>query len=414
MIKYTVKNIIQFAKQEPIVFLLMFVCILLSSIMVIFSFGFYHHIEQKRLDDEYGENYFTIAFYSQEWSIEKKKEMVSNAVVNKKDLLDLLCNMDEKIIKPDVSISFEAKYLEDVYEDQPIDNSGLCSGTNFSIINHKPVISCKAEQWRNSPNLKMGRYFEPKEYEEGEQVCIGNYWIYDGIPNNPEHFDEYYHELKPWAVSYMPTPNGTCMIHGKEYKVIGNYETFTEIPEIPVTAMADEAYITRVSFYFNQPVTSRIYNRISSAIKERYGSLAEIMPLNLREVNAERFYNTLLYLCLIMVVLSSVVTSFLYQYILLRRERTFKIFRFLGMTLKQISATCFLECSIITVGMYISAVALFQRILLPVLEKTFEYLPLSYSIRTYSVLGIIYTGISLFILSIMIDSKLLSFEKNFG
>lgn len=413
MFKYALKNMIQFAKQETIIFLLMLSCALLSSVMVIFLFGFYHHIEQKRLDADFGEKYFGVDFYDYEWSLEKKQEMVKSAAVNKRDLLELLCNLPEDILGSDVVICFEAKYLEDVYDDHPIDNSGLCSGASFSISNHKPVIPFDAEKRRNSPYLKMGRYYTAEEYNNGEFVCIGNYWIYNGIPNNPEHFEEYYHVLNPWAAGYMPTKSGTCMIHGKEYRIIGNYDTFTEIPDIPVTTMADDAYIKRVVFYFEQPVTSRIYTGISSAIKEKYGNLAAVMPLNLREVNSERFYNTLLYLCIIVTVLSSVVTSFLYQYILLRRERNLEIFRFFGMTLKQISGVCFLECTVITIFMYISATFLFQQFLLPLLKQSFEYMPLSYNIRTYSILGILYVGISLFVLSIMVDGKLALFEKRF-
>ena len=69
MIKYFFQNLKSFFTTEPAVFVLTVLSIYCASIMLFFSFGFYHHLEQKKLDGEYGEKVYWVNFYDRyQWT----------------------------------------------------------------------------------------------------------------------------------------------------------------------------------------------------------------------------------------------------------------------------------------------------------------------------------------------------------
>lgn len=50
--------------------------------------------------------------------------------------------------------------------------------------------------------------------------------------------------------------------------------------------------------------------------------MAEIDPLDFQEVDSVKFYNTLLVLCILLISMSGLILSMLYQYVLLQKKKT--------------------------------------------------------------------------------------------
>ena len=53
-------------RKESVLFSLVLVCIIPSSIVTYFFFGLYHHLEQKRLDEQSGTRYIEEGFNGKE------------------------------------------------------------------------------------------------------------------------------------------------------------------------------------------------------------------------------------------------------------------------------------------------------------------------------------------------------------
>ena len=394
MIKYVFQNLKSFFTTEPAVFVLTVLSIYCASIMLFFSFGFYHHLEQKKLDGEYGEKVYWVNFYDRyQWTYEKKRETALNSKVRKGVLMEMLFSLESVINNCDY-IGFDVVYPEDVDVEERLDMFG---NTSFCIEDGQVVMSPEMK----GMTMKIGRYFTEEEYRNGELVCTGDWWIEDGIPNNPDRIEAHYKLDNPWLEPYMPSVDGTYQIGGKTYVCIGNKEQGINVhPEVPVTTISDDVFVKGMSMIFTSPITRKQYEIISQALTDRFGSEAMIHPLDIREANSEKFYNTLIILCVFMTVLSAIVTLFLYQYILLKRQHSFTVFRMFGMTQKEIQRICFGECMFLTVVCFFIGLTTYQFLLMPFLSRYFEYIVLSYNIRTYTLLSMIYIGGSGIILGI--------------
>lgn len=75
--KYVFINIKNFIRQETIIFCLTALCIACSVVVLCFSFGFYHHLEQKKLDRESGTKVVDIDFHDEERRTVTKGSMMN-------------------------------------------------------------------------------------------------------------------------------------------------------------------------------------------------------------------------------------------------------------------------------------------------------------------------------------------------
>lgn len=383
-LKYIAQNIKTFLRTEPVIFSLIMVCISCTTIMALFSFGFYHQIEQKRVDDEYGELTYDVYFYDKyQWSYERKMEVAQNSSVRKGNLTELLFQLEDTL-RDCVYIEYELMYPEDLGMEARMD---LYGGTVFAIENGETIMSPLCQGLA----MKMGRYFTNEEIREGKQVCVWDYWISDGVPNNPIKYEEHYQEENPELAIYEPTSEGRIMIGGKEYECIGNMEMGGNThPEVPVTTVSDDVFVKRMVLLFSKPITRKQYERISEALYAAYGEEAMIQPRDIHETDAEKFYNTLLTLCISISTLSAIVVSFLYEYILLKRRKTLLIFQMCGMTKGDSRIIAFLECMLYLLSGFLTGAVFYHFILLSYLSRYFEYIRASYSVETYFRIGLVY------------------------
>lgn len=382
-LKYVLQIMKSFVRNEPVILLLILACIVCSAIMVLFSFGFYHQVEQKKMDDEFGIYSFSAYFYNRQWPVEKKKETALNSKVRKGNLLDLLFQLEDTI-DDSTYIEFELMYPEALDMEERMDMFG---GSVFNIENGHVTIS----PVMINRSMQIGRYFTKEDIEEGRMFCIGDYWIDEGVPNNPLTMERHFKEENPWLKPYMPTNDGKYHVGGKEYECIGNTAKGVNVyPEVPITTVSDDVFVKRLIIQFERPMTRKQYEIISDTLIKAYGEEAMIDPVDIHETDAERFYNTLLLLCIFVSVLSAVVVSFFYEYIQRKRKRTLMVYRICGMTLSQMRIICFGECLFLLLFCFITGCITFHFVLLPFLDRYYEYIRLSYSIRTYIVIGVVY------------------------
>lgn len=379
--KYLLINIKNFIRHETIIFLLCILCIFFSSIVVNFSFGFYHHLEQKKLDKENAEKSFVIRFADE-----------SRSKVTKGKLVDVLFGIDEEILK-DCTIGMSARFEQYRSDNAAIDNSGLYLQLEFGIENGKITVSPRADEWVESGFIMEGSYFTAEQIENGEYVCI--------VPPQNYHVGD--DEESMWYATFMLDSEGYSTIDGKRYKAIGTMEFgLAFIPWVPITTVDDDCFIGSVYFIYDDLITRNQYNVISKAVTDVYGDIAVVDELDIREADNQRFYNTLIILAVLLAVFSGIVLSLLYEYIILQRKKSLTIYRLCGISKKKAVMLYFLECFLLTVVVYGISALLYEYIVLPYLAKYFEYMTLSYSLKVYFELGAVYTVTVLCILMFII------------
>ncbi len=367
--KYIRKNLKNFLKNETIIFCLVFLCILSSAIIINFSFGFYHHLEQKKLDETVDANYVLVDFY--------------DTRVTKGDLMKVLPGFSEELLSK-INLTPAVVWPEDLKEpDGAIDSWTNWFSLSFRYDNGEIKIDKDFEKnMKNAGNLIKGRYFTQEEMDNKELVCVMEdekvSWNGKG---------SYFSNVK-----YHPDDNGKITIGGKKYTVIGQFKNYNPMPMVPVTTIEDNWYVAQLEIDIRngKNVTRSQYNEIKDYMEECFGDAATVEPLDLPEEDSEKFYNSLLLLCFVMVSLSGVVLSVLYEYVLLKRRKQITIYRICGMTRRKARGLYLGECILLSSGIYIVAVLLFQYGVLPHLKRSFEYIAASYTLATYCRLGILY------------------------
>lgn len=377
--KYILINLKSFIRNETAIFLLVLLCIFSSVVIINFSFGFYHHLEQKKLDSEVNSKEMSIDFHDP-----------TRDTVTKGSLLELLYQLDSDVLDNCI-ITFEGRFAEDKTEDAAIDNSHLVEDMPFCMEDGTITVAPLEERWKENAILVDGSYFTAEQVENGEMVCIAD--------TEKEWARE---EEAAWAAKYSANPDGTYTVNGKEYACIGHADLFTCVPMVPVTTVADDCYVQRVIFEYSKVMTRNAYTKITGCIREAYGDLADIPELDIQEVDSLKFYNTLLVLCVLLIVMSGIVLSMLYEYVLLQRRRQLTVYRLCGLTRGKAKRLYFMECLCISVIIYMLAVLFFHLVMLPYLGSMFEYIEASCTPYSYTLLGVMYIGISSVILYVMI------------
>ena len=375
--KYVLKNMKTFIKHEKTVFILMLLCILSSSIIILFSFGFYHHIKQKKLDEQSGEYAINLTF--------------TDESINKQSVINTLYKLSSNILDHSyMSISF--LYDEDATDD-PVLNVVASETCSFAISNGTityPYLRNKMED--NTTYMLSGHYFTEQEFANNEYVCIA--YPEDIIWSDPEQ--------AAIKARYTPDADEYYTIHGKKYKCIGYTEGANAVPSVLIGTVDDNIRVYGLDIAFDHVVTKAQYMEVLDVFQKQYDNHVEFWELNIKEVDNTKFYNSLLLLSVLISIMSAGIMTMLFEYILLQRRRQLVIYRLCGLTILQARMQYFIECFFTTLSLYLISAMVFHFTILPYTGKIFEYMPLSYSFRTYSTIGILYITITSIILYILI------------
>lgn len=386
--KYIFTNIKKFIQNEKTIFILIVLSIFSTAIIFNFVFGFYHHLRIKKMEGGSYPSYFTIHF-----------EDPNRRTVTKGSMLELLLNMDSDVFE-NCRIRIEGRFLEDKTDLAPLDNTMLVLLLTFCIEDGElKVVPNYEEQLRENNYLVEGHYFTEEQFDNAEFVCLA--------PRPDVVYGEEGSEERKWAEKYAPNPDGTYTIGGKDYVCIGYTEQFAIIPEVPITTVSDDIYVKDIAFdYGDNIVTKKSYTAICDKMRQAYGDMAHIPELGIPDIDSLRFYNSLILICVLLVVMSGTILSMLFQYVFLQRRRQLLIYRICGMTQRKAKLLYFVECLVITMVVYVCGVCLFEYGLLPYLNSYFEYMADSYVLSSYIKLGAIYIGISSVILYLTICREL--------
>ena len=394
------QELVVYVRKESGVLALNILCIMSSCILILFYICFTHHMEQVRLDAESNEKIMNILFYNGRDKLPDKIRRVKDKTVQKGDLMEMLLDMDEKVFKNCIDIEMACKFDDDVVEDAGVDTLSLAMVIDFMIEDGKIIVPPNFEKKIIGNGMLVdGRYFTQEEFDNKRLLCIA----YPEKENQYTSLDKEMYSV--WKKKYMSPDNGTYIIDGLEFECIGHAALFTKIPRIPATVLRDDVFVMELILEYKNVVPRHAYDTISTALKERYGELAEVRELKLRRTDFERYDKVIMIMVATVCGLSLIVISVLYTQLIMRRKDCFRVYRLCGMEYRSIVSILLDEITLIVLCALIMGILIYHLILLPCLANSFEYLPYSVNISLYTVTGLSYIFISRFVLRIVIMYK---------
>ncbi len=378
-IKYIFLEILKSFGKEPVVIILVMLCIICSNAFMLFYFGYVHHVEQKKMDGESGEKEFYVYFYDPTWSLEKKQITVKENKVKKGELVEWVLGLDERILE-DVEITLECKLEDDVVADLAIDNSSLSLATEF-IVRNGCVLPPDNEESLKSKNLLIeGRYFTDNDYINSELVCLPPAF-------SSGNFKGEYEYLKD---RYSSKADGSYMIDGKKYMPIGVLESFTAIPDVPVTTIRDDVFVKNITFVFGHVVTRYEYETIADGLIDRYGEQAMVSSLDIQTADSKSFDSMIYMMIAAVSIIASIIVVFLYDYMISRRIESIRVFGLCGMTGRQISSILVSGAMMLSGTACIAGGFLYHYLIMPLLRRKFEYIGNSAALSVYLVIDMLF------------------------
>lgn len=409
--KYVLKNLKQFVTKNRLVFVLFIFCQIVSILILLLSYGVYMNYKEnydqellstaglyddglfgnegkkfEKNDDGYMFFYFNLDIDNYSKTMEEIRPL----------FLDLTDYFDKKLDY--VELSFMPKrltwekiqyYANECEDSTPLQILIMLAKHDGEYTFEKTSLF---QMFQSQGELLSGRWFTDSEIQNGEAVCIANVEKIKSIKNN--------------KMVEVKEENGETYINicGKDYKVIGTSKTSVYI-YIPFFNAPKDLYASfMISSKFTEPLTVEEHNKYISIMKKYLGDMVSEKDLEVATVNIDKqyFYNTNIWLSVIIALAAAVNLAVLYRYVLMTRRKTLAIFRLTGAKKNKIRRIYIAETLGISVVIFALCAVLFNYAVLPWLIKYYPYCSEVYSIKVYGTMFLIYTLVSYIVLNIMI------------
>ncbi len=409
--KYVLKNLKQFFTKNRLVFVLFIFCQIVSILILLLSYGVYmnykENYDQELLstaglyDDgsfgnkgkkfeknDFGYMYFYFNLDIDNYS--KTMEEIRPLFLDLTDYFDKKLDYVELSFMPKRLTWEEIQYYANECEDStPLQILIMLSKHDGEYTFEKTSLP---QQYQSQGLILSGRLFTDSEIQNGEAVCIANVEKIKSITNN--------------KMVEVKEENGETYINicGKDYKVIGTSKTSVYI-YIPFFNAPKDLYASfMISSKFTEPLTVEEHNKYISIMKKYLGDMVSEKDLEVATVNIDKqyFYNTNIWLSVIIALAAAVNLAVLYRYVLMTRRKTLAIFRLTGAKKNKIRRIYIAETLGISVVIFALCAVLFNYAVLPWLIKYYPYCSEVYSIKVYGTMFLIYTLVSYIVLNIMI------------
>lgn len=352
--------------KDKLIFFLITLCIVASSLVLNFSYGLYQNFNM--IKKEEAARGFDVILSIRDDNI-KKSEL-------EQYIRQIESSTNEEIGRWSVTLE---------KDDIPLS----CS---FSISNGRFVTS---ENFKvNLDRLGMiteGTYFTDFQESNGEMVALA---VDTSMDFGNQDFREEF-----------PIKDGKITVLEKEYEIIG-YQNASPTPIVPFLTIDYDANVTRISFSYDNRITRPQYDAIKAESINFWGERIHFPNLDVPENKDLYLYNTVMFIALIISFIAAINFVILYRYILIKRKHHIAIFRICGCTKFKALRIYLSECFILLVPLYLVSTAAYHFFLLPLLKNAYPNMAASYSILIYLAILGIYLIVSLIILLVMIINEI--------
>lgn len=392
--KYTLKNIKQFIKNNTLYFLLFLLSVFMSSLILLSAYVIYTEYHEKTERDING----TIGLYDAEGN-----------EIDKDDSMYLLFQQSlDKYYENPMQFAECRGFFEEVcdaFGDKLDYIDFYCYPRLFSLeeLNamnwNAPYISIDAAQ-RNGeivfPNIKnmiitSGRTPTDDETINGEAVCLA------GI-ERMSLFDESDMKLTEEDGDYYVT---TC---GIKYKVVGQLNPLALGIIMAPQSAPDNCYVGDMyTIKLNDVPTMKEYAAYKSVVDKYFSDMiTESYDIPTVNIETEYFYTTNVWLSIAIILAAAVNLAALYKSVLMSRRKTLAIFRLTGASKLKICGMCLAETAGISAVVFIAAALLFKLLIMPVLSDYYPYAVTVFSAKTYVMMFFIYLAVTILIIGAIV------------
>ncbi len=182
------------------------------------------------------------------------------------------------------------------------------------------------------------------------------------------------------------------------------YIPLTAVPkgsEVLLDSAGDHEYRC-FTFRFNNSITKKQYNDIAAAVRSIFGDLVYLQPIEFTAATEIYYYKTIMLISVIIAVLAAINMAILYRYILEKRSSQLAVFRICGCSKGKAIASYLLECLIINVPLFVLTQLVYHKLIMPHLSGLFPNMAGAYSFKLYAAVFGIYIAASTLVLLVMI------------
>ncbi len=206
---------------------------------------------------------------------------------------------------------------------------------------------------------------------------------------------------KVYDTKYIGDAN-SIDINGEEFKIIDTY--CDDIMVSPITAFNNDTPIMEgVEINFKTDISRSQYDEIVGAVAMKMGDNAEVPEMDISPASELFYYRTILMISVLISILAALNFAVLYRFVLEKRIKMLTIFRICGCTKLRMIFTYLFECMIIGLPIFALTQLVYDKLVLPMLSNTFEYIGYAYSPLLYLAIFGIYAISSFIVLIIMIS-----------
>lgn len=373
IMKYIFFNIKELLKQEKVIFIVVLICIFLSSFALNFTYGLsYNYTMEKANADD---NLKHVSSYINQESAPTHKQ-VQNFVESLSD--DTLSNL-----------RFYFSGSVDEYNDE----AWNCLESRFTYKNGEyGQAEIIAQSYRE--NIKEGTPITNEDEKNGNLVAVVNC----DITNRGEHRNE--------TTLKLTDENGYLNLFGNKYKIIGA-DSISTVPTVPFLTIPDDFVYDDVAIISSDVVFTRAqYDEIQMAADINMPGAITFPELELPDTDAIKMYNNIIVIAILLSVLSVLNFSVLFDFILKKQNHTTAILRLCGCSKLKAILVNIGECILISVPVYFIGTLFYTIILKTSLKKLFSFIADAYSFKIYMMIFATYFVILLVIMSIVITKHL--------
>lgn len=368
-LKYTLKNIKFFFIDNWIIFILLIISVITSSIVIFFAYGVY-------------QNYNTILNYKEDDSYDDyiwvDYENTNSEYVTKEDLMNCLSEIDR--ISNGLQEQIVQYNVEGVLDDNSYEFKFIYSNGKFKVAEEFK------ENLKEYGNLTEGTYWS--DYEEENGICVA-------LISDPDVFGD---------ISALSSIRygSQLKIGGKIYDIIGKQAWNEKGAMFPFSTISDDQLLTSTFISFNSAVSVKTYNQIRNIFNNYMGDKAIFEEIKMLDKETYYTYKTVILISVFIALIAAINFMILYRYIMSTRKRTTAIFRILGLTPAKLNFMNMSECIILIVPFFILGMVLYQTVFLPRLHTYFVYMQDAYTPFVYFLLFVIFISVSLIVIGIML------------
>lgn len=359
--KYIVKNITVFAKNETAIFVLMIVCIFSAAFIMNFTYGLYM-------------NYNT-ALNEANKELKTIYPLVSdNARLTKGEFQEYIEALDAKIQNAVELIYAEADLTKNGYDDHysyfPM---------RFDIKDNKYLTPEKVRDiWVGTKLVTRGEYITAEEEETGAYVALVSGDICD------KDIGE--------SIDFL----------GNTYTVKGVYVAGSFTPLVPFLTVPGDIEVDVCSFTFSEVITRSAYNDLKATADKVIPNKLIFPELQLPDDDTTALYRNIILISILVAGVSVMNFAMLYLFIVRKRKKELVIMRLCGAVKIHITVILLGECLFMAIPAFTLGSLFFDIMLKTVLCDHFPYMSEVFGLSVYLLIAAIYTVVMVIISGAMI------------